>query len=91
VPKPDFVRRFVIENNFYDREDPLIRLARSIHDGKPEDIRLGHALAVAGTQSEYAQVLRKGFLYIQAASDFFEKKINDDELIELLNLDTAHH
>jgi hypothetical protein len=87
----EHMRRFVLENNFYDRSDPIIRLARSIQKGSPDrGIDLKQAVAAAETQSEYAQVVRKGYLFVEAASEFFERKIDAEELTKRLSLDTGH-
>ena len=82
-PDPDKVRRFLDEVNFYQDRDPLIRLARSIQAGTPEtEIDLPAALGAAATQSEYAQALRRGFLYLEAASDYFEGQIEETALAD---------
>jgi hypothetical protein len=77
-PDPDKVQRFVVDVHFYEGRDPLIRLARSIQRGAPETgIDLLAALDAAASQSQYAQALRRGYLYVQAASDFFERRIDE--------------
>jgi hypothetical protein len=77
-PEPDKVRRFIEEVGFYDDQDPLIRLARSLQAGAPEtSIALQDALDDAATQSQYAQSLRRGYLYLEAASGFFEGTIDE--------------
>jgi len=82
-PDPNKVRRFLDEVNFYQDQDPLIRLARSIQAGTPETgIDLPAALAAAATQSQYAQALRRGYLYLEAASDYFEGQINETALAD---------
>jgi len=91
TPNPAYVKRFVLDNNFYDRQDPLIRLARSVQHGAPDrTIDLSEAVAAAESQSEYAQVLRKGYLYILASSEFFESKIDEHELHRRLDLGRGH-
>ena len=77
-PDPDKVQRFIVDVHFYEGQDPLIRLARSIQRGTPDaEIDLQEALEAAASQSEYAQALRRGYLYMQAASDFFERRIDE--------------
>jgi len=86
-PDPEKVQRFIVEVNFYDRRDPLIRLARSLQHGKREEsIRLEAALSAAASQSQYAQALRRGCLYLAAASEFFERRVEEAELRERLDI-----
>jgi hypothetical protein len=90
-PNTDWLRRFILEDNFYDRRDPLIRLARALHDGAAKaEIDLAGAVEGAQKQSQYAQALRKGYLYLTACSDFFERKIGEAELRPRLDLGTRH-
>jgi hypothetical protein len=52
---------------------------RSIQNGTPDtSIDLQTALEAAATQSQYAQALRRGYIYLQAASDLFERRIDDE-------------
>ena len=91
APPPGWLRRFILENNFYDRRDPLIRLARALHQGERNpDIGLDQAVEQAGRQSQYAQALRKAYLYMTACSEFFERKIGEAELRPRLDLGTPH-
>ena len=84
-PDPDKVKRFIVDVHFYEGQDPLIRLARSIQRGAPETgIDLQEALEAAVSQSQYAQSLRRGYLYLQAASDFFERRINEQTFMDRL-------
>lgn len=84
-PDPDKVSRFLDGVNFYDDQDALIRLARSIQAGVTEtEIDWQAALDAAATQSQYAQALRRGYLYLQAASDYFEKQIDEAAFADAL-------
>ncbi len=90
-PDPDKMRRFIIDDNFYDRTDPIIALARSIQRGAiDKTINLDRAVEAAATQSQYAQALRRGFHYLHAASDFFMGKIGEDELKKRSDLGKPH-
>jgi hypothetical protein len=89
-PDPDFLRRFILDNRFYDRRDPLIRMARSLQAGKPAGGDLKPALEQAERQSQYAQTIRQGYLYLAASSEFFEGKIEEPELRKRLDLGTSH-
>jgi hypothetical protein len=84
-PDPDKVRRFIVDTHFYDRQDGLIRLARSIQRGESDGtIDLEAAVRDAASQSQYAQALRRGYVYLQAASGFFEGRIDRDALMDAL-------
>jgi hypothetical protein len=84
-PDPDMVRRFIVEVNFYDPCDPLIRLARSLQWGAADEgVDLQEAVEAAGSQSQYAQALRRGYLYLQAASDYFVGQIVQETLKDRL-------
>ena len=90
-PDNDKMRRFIVDNNFYDRTDPLIVLARSIQHGKPDrTIDLDKAVEAAATQSQYAQTIRKGYLYLVATSEYLEGRIDEEELGRLFDLDKPH-
>jgi hypothetical protein len=78
-PDPDKVQRFLVDVNFYEDSDSLVRLARSIQEGTPDTtIDLPMAVEAAASQSQYAQALRRGMIYLQAASDLFERRIDDE-------------
>lgn len=86
-PDPDKLKRFITDNNFYSRTDPIVRLARSIHQDAIDDtIDLAAAVKAAATQSQYAQALHKGYSYLQGASDFFEHAIDERELKVRFNI-----
>jgi hypothetical protein len=42
------------------------------------------ALHAAATQSQYAQALRRGYLYLEAASGYFERQIKEGALADAL-------
>jgi hypothetical protein len=80
-PDPDKMKRFIHDVSFYDRDDPIIRLARSLqHGSADEGIDLADAVEAAESQSQYAQALRRAYLYIQAASEYFEGRLEEDTL-----------
>jgi hypothetical protein len=84
-PDPDKVQRFLVDVHFYEESDPLIRLARSIQEGTPDAaIDLQPAIEAAASQSQYAQALRRGMIYLQAASDLFERRIDDERFKDRL-------
>jgi hypothetical protein len=87
VPDPDKMKRFILDVNFYDPADPIIRLAVSLRYGEADgSIDIDEAVEAAESQSEYAQAIRTGYLYIQAASDYFERKLDDETLHDSLDI-----
>jgi len=89
-PHPDKLRRFIFEPNFYDRSDPIIKLARSIQEGQTDAIVLQSALEAARSQSQYAQALKWGYRYLKVSSDYFERKISEKKYRTLSDLDKPH-
>lgn len=78
--------------NFYDENDTLIQLARTLQDGNAlgEEMSLEEALKTENT-SQYAQALSKSFLWIQAASDHFSRRSNtsQEDLYQIFNIDDS--
>lgn len=90
-PSVDRMRRFIAEPNFYNRDDNLIKLARSVQSGEPDtSIDLDGALHAAKDQSQYAQAVRQGYIYIQAASDYFDGTIDSDRFLYLSRVGDIH-
>jgi len=86
-PDPDKVRRFLDEPNFYDPDDAIIRVARSIQRGRADEgIGLDDALREAGAASQYAQAVGKAYGYIRAASEFFMGRLDRETLQEDLDI-----
>jgi hypothetical protein len=86
-PDPEKIRRFTVDNNFYDRKDPIIVLARSLQRGTP-DRKID--VETAGGQSHYAQAIRKGYVYLVASNEYFLNRIGEKELEERLDLARPH-
>ncbi len=85
--------RFVVETNrFYNRADPLIQITQRLRQGKQPDspIDLATALATAKDQSHYARALRRGWLYLQATTAFWQGDIDLEELQSQFEVDEPH-
>lgn len=80
-PEPFKQQAYIANFNIYNPEDELIQFVRYVQEnGKPHpDINLDDALIKAETQSNYAQALKLGIDYTLALSEFFDKKISEDE------------
>lgn len=90
-PDPDQMRRFIIEPNFYNPEDGLIRIARALQRKHPlPPVDFDKAYAEAPTASQYTQALRMALRYLFASSDFFDGKISEAEAKKQFDLDKKH-
>lgn len=96
-PDPEKTRRFVIDVNFYDADDDLIQLARSIQAENPigEEVvheAIKHVLerseGSGKNESKYAQALIRGLQYLIAANRFFRGVLSFDELKSALDIGT---
>lgn len=87
-PEPFKYHGYLSNFNIYNREDALIRFVRYVqeHNAPHPSVSLPKALADASQQSNYAQALKRGYDYIEALSDFFEKKISREKVIELCEI-----
>ncbi len=84
------MRKYILEPNFYDRSDEIIRIAKSMKMGAMPDISLRDALDASTKQSLYAQALALGHQFYLAASDFFHKKISKEEAMKRSRTFEAH-
>lgn len=85
-PDPEKVRRFVTNVNFYDAGDSLIQLAREVQSGADNLPDPGEAAREAVAGSLYARALARAFEYISAADDFWQNRIERNELEERLDI-----
>lgn len=83
-PEPFKMQGYIHNFNIYNPEDELIRYVRYVreHDKAPSEIHLESAIELAKEQSHYSRALVRCLDYVQALSDFFEKKISRDEVIK---------
>lgn len=76
---------------FYNENDPIIRMARDLQHGKPlEKIPIEELLNTAQL-SQYAQTLSKAFIWIREASRFFMREINEDKEYLFNNFNIAEN
>ena len=85
-PDPDKVRRFIIDTNFYDRQEPIIRVARAIQRNQPVEPSEVASAAEAAAQTHYGKAVKMSVDYIRAASEFLERQISRDGLGQRLNI-----
>jgi hypothetical protein len=83
---PEKYETYIVGDNFYDADEPLLRVVGSLRAGK--DISAGeleNALMSDG-ESQYAQAVKQGYRYLQGASDFFEYKITFEEMKDRIDI-----
>jgi hypothetical protein len=96
-PDPELVQRYLVEPNFYDRGDLLIRTARTLQRG--ESPSPDGAMAVREALSEppgrdeqarrpsiYECMLRQGMRYLEAANAFWSGRLSSEDLAERFDI-----
>lgn len=90
-PDPALKSRYIDEPRFYDREDPIIKRARSIQNGTvaPIDFDLKAAGYVDPIhrfrdQSQYAQAMAKGWFNIKHLNAYLYRVISRNEFMNRL-------
>lgn len=77
----DKVNRYLVEKNFYNREDEIIRVTRRIQQGlavSPGEIVAAKRRTVQSS-SRYARALAKALDYVLAAGELFRREISVEE------------
>lgn len=87
---PNRMRQYIIDANFYNPNDPIIQLARSIQKGEKKDINLSQALQGTENQSLYAQSLKLGHDFLMACNDYFEGNIDLEEARKRMRTGQRH-
>lgn len=86
-PDPVKMKKYIHDFNHYDPEDEIIQFVRGIQRNQPVDhINFESAIVRAATQSQYAQALHKCFNFILSAGEFFEYKLEKDQLYDNLDI-----
>jgi hypothetical protein len=87
-PDPAKVKKYVIKPNFYNPEDPIIKLARDIQTGKKisaADVKT--RAKVDKSSSAYARGIDRALAYLRWASAYWTRQIDMDELKKGFELD----
>ena len=80
-PDPEKTRKYIVEANFHDAGDDLIRLARALQSGAAVDgDAVGKALASGKNESKYAHALVRGMGYLAVANSFFTGNMTFGEM-----------
>jgi len=85
-PDPQKVQRFIVEMNFYDREDSIILAARKIQRGESVSSADVVTAVEADAGSHYGQAIQMGYGYLKAASDFFTSDSDPEDLRNQLDI-----
>ena len=88
APDPELWHRFIVEDNFYDREEPIIAAARAIQRDEALDPQRVAQAVGQNAASQYAQALHLSMSYLLAACDFLDGKASDEELRKRLKIGT---
>ena len=79
-------RRYIVEDNIYNPQDPLIQLARAVQsDEKTACSRFTNAFESTENTSKYALALALGTRYLHAASQYFTGNLGFDVLKDRLD------
>lgn len=79
-------QRFIIETNFYNSEDAILRLCEELRKGeKPSQKEIDEAFEAEPT-SHYAHAVRMGFGYLISASSYFTGAIDEETLKDQLDV-----
>lgn len=85
-PDPEKTRRFIVEDGFYDAEEPLIAAARAIQQGEEVTGKRVAEAAAAQPRSHYGRALSMAYGYLCAASELLDGAIDEAQLTERLNI-----
>lgn len=91
APDPNKMEKYITNPNFYDNKDNIIRYVRAIQTGKTPDVDLQESLEQAKTGSDYAKMLLKSFLFLEAANHYFEGKLTDSEVYDAVEIMNKNH
>jgi hypothetical protein len=77
-PDPGRLHQYLLEPNFYDPNDPLLRYAEALRAGEAPADNLEAVVDDPG-ESLYAQSLKLGYEFYMASSDYFSGRITEEE------------
>lgn len=87
APKKEKVEKYINNFRYYNNQDSIIRLVRSIQNGNPDNsISLDVAMDAAHCQSAYTRMLQISCTMLTYASNYFDGKIEKSSLYDVLNM-----
>jgi hypothetical protein len=91
-PDEKKMKKYIADVNYFDEDDGIIRLAKALHRGEqPPAIPLPEAIEKAATQSQFAQALRRGMIYMEAGSDYYEGKMEKQAMYDVFEVFDEEH
>ncbi len=88
---PHRMSQYIVAPNFFNPNDLIIQLARSVQLEEPTNIALSDALTGVEAQSLYAQAIKLGYDFMKAASDYFEQRISLEEAKKQFRIGQPHN
>ena len=85
-PEPEKIKKYITDVNFFKRDEPLLKLAKEIRSGNEIDAEKLSSILKKQAESQYAIALKRAYLYLKSASDFFKEKITIEQLEEDLHI-----
>lgn len=89
-PDPALVHKYLVEPNFYDRQEAWLMLAERLRAGKATATAELSRVRKQKPQSQYAQAVVRGLSYIEACSAYLQGKIDERTLKDLCDLERPH-
>lgn len=90
-PNPRKMERYIHSVNWYDENDPLIKLATAHKRNEESSISLQDALEQAEEQSQYARALRNAYRFVLKGSEFYEDRIPKEALYDFIDNNYEPH
>ncbi|NMM47555.1 hypothetical protein [Marinigracilibium pacificum] len=90
-PDPEKTKRYIKDWNFYNEKDELIQFVRDIQLSGKTKIDLDKAVKLAEEQSHYAQGLSRSYRFISAANEFYNDKIDKNEVYDRVEIFNESH
>lgn len=74
-PDSEEMKQMIVDSNFYNEDDPIVKTARNLQEGKSVQAEVGDMMDTE-KQSQYAQVLAQSYDWIRKGSQYFDKSKN---------------
>jgi len=86
-PVKEKVEKYITNFRYYNANDQIVKLVRSIQNGNPDrSISLDVAMDAANCQSAYSRMLQISCTMVTYASNYFDGKIDKSSLYDVLNM-----
>jgi hypothetical protein len=85
-PDPEKIRKYIVDDNFYDGTEPIVAVARRLQHGEQVASEEVTEALHQDVHCHYGQALKLAYGYLQAASDFFTSSMALDALKSHLDI-----